>query len=270
MSTLWPLVLITFKEGIRNKVFYSISLVALLLVGANLLLCSMIPQNVGKVAVDMALSTISFTGLLLVLFMGINLVAKDMEKRTIYLVLSRPISRQRYMIGKFLGMTLLIVVAPCVLSLFASLSIFIMKSIYPAYFESFDWSLVLLSILFIIIMLNMLSALTFLFASFATSSFTTLMLTIISYIIGQSLTDVKAIVEAPQPVGIEVSRVTVKMVQTAYYLFPNLSLFDIKTQAAHGLSIPGSYIFWVIAYGVVYTCLTVAIASIIFRKKEML
>jgi Cu-processing system permease protein len=117
-------------------------------------------------------------------------------------------------------------------------------------------------------MLILLSALNFLFASFTSSSFTTLSFTVFAYIIGQALSDVKALVEAPQSLGIHLSSVTVKMVQAAYYVFPNLSLFDIKTQAAHGLSIPSVHILWVVAYGLVYTLLSVIIASIIFRKKE--
>jgi ABC-type transport system involved in multi-copper enzyme maturation permease subunit len=228
----------------------------------------MIPQDVGKVAVDMVLSAVSFTGLLLVLFIGINLLSKDLDRRTIYVVLSKQISRPQYVVGKFTGMAMLILATLFMLSLFAVVSLFTLKMIYPTSFQSFSWLSVLLALLFITLMLNMLSAISFLFASLTSSSFTTLILTIISYIIGQSLTAVKAIVEAPQAVGIHVSPISVKVVQFAYYLFPNLSLFDIKTQAAHGLSIPFPYIFWTVSYGVVYTCLVVTLAALIFRKKE--
>ena len=80
--------------------------------------------------------------------------------------------------------------------------------------------------------------------------------------------DVKALVEAPQAVGIKVSSVTVKVVQAAYYIFPNLSIFDIKLQAAHSLPISLSYIFWAVSYGVVYTALAIIVASVIFRRRE--
>lgn len=268
MITLWPVALITFKEGIRNRAIYGISILALLLLGASLLISSMTMQEVGKVAVDMALSTISFTGLLLVLFIGINLMAKDLDKRTIYMVLSRPISRSQYIVGKFLGTTFLILATIALVSFFAVLSVQSAKMMYPAYFLRFSWTMVLLSISFTTLMLILLSALSFLFASFASTSFVTVVLTIISYIIGQSVMDVKALVEAPQAVGIQVSPVTVKVVQAAYYIFPNLSLFDIKTQAAHGLAVSLSYIIWTVAYGLVYTSLAIIAASLIFRKKE--
>jgi Cu-processing system permease protein len=268
MTVLWPVAFITFKEGIRTRALYGISLLALLLLAANFLISDMIPQEVGKVAVDMALSAVSLSGLLLVLFVGINLMAKDLDKRTIYMVLSRPISRSQYIVGKFIGMVLLIVTTIAVLSIFAVGSVIMIKSLYPNYFGRFSLPLIFQALFFTTLMLILLSALSFLFASFTSTSFITLVLTVIVYIIGQSLSDVKALVEAPQAAGIKVSSITVKAVQGAYYLFPNLSFFDIKTQAAHGISIPLSSTVWIILYGLIYTVLSISLAALIFRKKE--
>lgn len=268
MSPLWPIAFITFKEGTRNRTFYGISLLAFLMMGAAFFISGMIMRDVGKVAVDMALSTVSFAGLLLVLFVGIDLMAKDLDKRTIYMVLARPISRQQYIVGKFLGISLLIATTVCILSLFGAVSIFLVKWAIPGYFPRFSWGPVLLAEAFIAMSLMLISALSVLFASFSSSSFITLILTTSSYIIGQSMSTVKSLVENPQTAGINVSPITVKLVQTAYYLFPNLSLFDIKTQAAHGLAIPMTYIFWTICYGIVYICLVIVFAAFLFRKKE--
>jgi len=268
MSMLWPIARITFKEGTRNRSFYGISLIALIMMGAAFLISGMVMRDVGKVAVDMALSTVSFAGLLLVLFVGIDLMAKDLDKRTIYMVLARPISRQQYIVGKFVGISLLIVVTVFLLSVFAAISISTIKWANPDYFPRFSWGPVFVAEAFIALSLSLLSALSFLFASFASTSFITLILTIISYIIGQSMSTVKTLVENPQTAGITVSPVTVKLVQVAYYLFPNLSLFDIKTQAAHGLAIPMTYIIWTLCYGIVYICLVIVFAAFLFRKKE--
>jgi len=268
MQLLWPIAMITFKEGIRNRSIYGISLLALLMLLANFIISDMVAQDVGKVAVDIALSAVSFSGLLLVLFVGINLMAKDLDRKTIYMVLAKPVSRSQYLIGKFFGMLLLIVSCLCILSLFAALSLLLIKLGHPKYFERFSWYLIGLSSLFTVLMLMLVTALSFLFASFTSTSFLTFILTVISYIIGMSLNDVKALVEAPQAVGITVSPVTVKVVQAAYYIFPNLSFFDIKTQAAHGLPVPASYIFGVVAYSFIYSAIVMTLACLIFRKKE--
>jgi ABC-type transport system involved in multi-copper enzyme maturation permease subunit len=200
---------------------------------------------------------------------GINLIAKDLDKRTIYTVLSRPISRSQYIFGKFFGMALLIVVTMSALSLMAMAAIVLLKTLHADYFTRFSWSLIALAVFFNMLMLILLSAISFFFASFTTSSFITLVLTMITYIIGQSISGVKALLESPaRDIGFTVSPVTLKLVQVAYYLFPNLSLFDIKLQAAHSLTVNSSFVLWSIVYGLVYIALAISLAALIFRKKE--
>lgn len=269
MNVLWPLALITFKEGVRNRALYGIALLAILMLAATQLVCGMIMRDVGKVAIDMALSAVSFAGVLLVLFVGINLMAKDLDRRTIYMVLSRPISRSQYVVGKFAGVSLLVLAATTFLGGAAILSIGLTKMLYPTFFASqFAWSVVLVALLLIGLMLVVLTAVSFLFASLTSTSFVTLVLTVITYFIGQSLSDVKALVEAPRLVGIEIPAVTVKLVKFAYYVFPNLSLFDVKTQAAYGLVLSASYLGWIVLYGVIYAAMMVTMAAILFRRRE--
>lgn len=264
----WPVAVVTFREGMRNRAMFGITLFALLSLGASLIISNMISHDVGKVSVDMALSTISLSGLLLVLFVGINLMAKDLDKRTIYMVLARPISRFEYLIGKFLGMVLLIVATVVLVGILAVGALALNKLWYPNYFPRFSWELVFWGILFTTLSLILLSALSFLFASFVSNSFVTLVLTVVSYLIGHGINDVKALVEAPKAVGIEVSPVTLKLVQGAYYAFPNLSLFDIKQQVAHGLAVPFAQVSWTLSYGLVYTLLVMVAAGLIFNRRE--
>jgi Cu-processing system permease protein len=268
MKALWPLAVITYKEGIRNRAIYGIFLLAMLLFAANFLISGMILQEVGKVAVDVALSAVSFSGLLLVLFVGINLLAKDLDRRTIYVVLARPISRSRYIWGKFAGMTLLIATAVGSLGGCALLSIYAVKWAFGDYFSRFSPLAVLWALALIAVMLVLLTALSFLFASFTSSSFVTLILTVISYMIGHGVAAIKTLVEAPETVGIEISETTARLIKVAYYLFPNFSLFDIKVQASHNLPIPWTYLAGALAYGVVYTGLAVTLAGLIFSRRE--
>jgi Cu-processing system permease protein len=266
MKRLWPLAFITFKEGTRNKAFYGISLLAVVLMGASFFISGLVMRDVGKVAVDLTLSTVSFAGLLLVLFVGIDLMAKDLDKRTIYMVLARPISRQQYIVGKFFGISLLVILTVFLLSVFAAITIGTIKWANPDYFPRFSWGPVFLAEAFIALSLVLLSALSFLFASISSTSFITMVLTMLSYIIGQSMSSVKALVESPH--DIPISEATIALVRVAYYIFPNLSLFDIKTQAAHSLAISSSYIFWTMMYGFVYIVLVITLAALLFTKKE--
>lgn len=268
MSGLWAVTVVTFREGIRNRAFYGISLIAMLLLAANLVVAGLVPQGVGKVAVDIALSTVSFAGLLVVLFIGINLVAKDLDRKTIYMVLSRPISRQGYIVGKFFGTAALVVAAVAVVGLFAAASIIITKLSFPTYFPRFAWDGVVLAIGYSALSLVLLTAVSLLFASFASNSFITLVLTVIVYVIGHSLSDVKALLEGGTQVAVDAAGPMVKVVQAAYYLFPNLSLFDLKMQAAHALPIPAAYLGWVALYGFGYSAFVLALAALVFSRRE--
>ena len=83
------------------------------------------------------------------------------------------------------------------------------------------------------------------------------------------MSGVKELIESPSSVlGFTVSPVILKLVKAAYYVFPNLSLFNIKLQAAHDLPVSASYVAWAVVYGVVYICLSITLAALIFRKKE--
>lgn len=268
MKPILALAMITLKEGIRSRSMYGISVFALLLLVANVLIASMMMQDVGKVAVDMALSTVSFVGLLLVLFVGINLVAKDLERKTIYMVLARSLSRSQYIWGKFLGIAALIVVSVITLGFFAATSIVILKLNYPLYFPRFSWLMFLLSLSLTAMSLIIITSLSFFFTSFSSTSFISLVLTIISYFIGTSIHEVKTLLEIPHDIADRSSPVVLYGVKIAYYLFPNLSLFDIKTHAAHGLTISTPYILWSFLYGIGYTAILLTISCYIFKKRE--
>lgn len=268
MKEIWSVAAITFKEGIRNRALFGILLLALVLLVANLLVSGMLMQQIGKAAVDIALSAVALSGLLVVLFVGINLMAKDLDKKTIFMVLSRPLSRAQYIWGKFLGLSLVLLVTLTMLGGAALLSILLVKLNNPTYFERFSWGAVLLALGSAAFGLEMLLALSMLFASFSTTSFITLIYTTVAYLAGHVIGDVKALVEAPQAVGIEVSVVTLRTVRAAYYLIPNLSLFDLKQQAAHGLPIDPVYLGWSLLYGISYILLALTAAALIFNRRE--
>lgn len=268
MNAIWPLALITYKEGLRNRAFIGIAIFAVLLFLATLVVSGMIMRDVGKVTVDMALSALSLNGLLIVLFIGINLLAKDLDRRTIYAVLSRPISRGQYLWGKYLGLLLLLTVAMGLLSLFACGTIKVAMVFNPGYFPRFSWGMVLLAMSFTLVKLLLLTAVSFFFATLTSTSFITLVLTIVTYVIGQSLGTVKTLLESPAGVDLHVSPMMVWVVKVAYYLFPNLSFFDLGRQAAYALPVSPSYIALALGYGIIYIVLLLLVGSFCFRRRE--
>ncbi|MGB4600083.1 MAG: ABC transporter permease subunit [Trichlorobacter sp.] len=258
---------VTFLEGIRNKAVYGITLLAGLMMAFTVALSGMIMRDVGKVATDFALSTATFAALLVVLFVGITILARDMERKTVYLALSRAVPRSRYLLGRFSGLALLQSTI-MVLLLAASLATLLMiKQIYPTFFGSVSLWLVCLAHLFILLQMLLLTALSMLFSLVASSSFVTFLLTTLTWLIGSSTQEVKQMIEAAGPD--KVSPAVKLLVQLAYYLFPNFALFDLKATAAHGLAINTASLGFSLVYGLGYSIAVLSVAVVLFKRKEL-
>ncbi|MBI5048313.1 MAG: ABC transporter permease [Deltaproteobacteria bacterium] len=267
MTAVWSVALITFKEGIKNRIIFGIFIIALLLFAATTILTTLFMRDIVKVAVDLSLSTVSFAGLLTLLFIGVNLFGKDLDKRTIYMVISRPVSRSQYLIGKFLGIVLLSFVVVAFLGILSAIPVILSKRFYYYPEARFDWWIYFIAVIYIFIKLAIVSAIITLFASFTSNSFIALVLSLVAYIIGQSTESVRGLL-ASQVEKIDVSPILSYMVEIAYYVFPNISAFDLKTQAAHGLSINPSYIIWTALYAIFYMTIAVVIGTLAFKRRE--
>jgi ABC-type transport system involved in multi-copper enzyme maturation permease subunit len=117
------------------------------------------------------------------------------------------------------------------------------------------------------LMFVLVTSVIFFFSSFTSSTFLALGLTLVVYLIGQSVEDIKQFLAAGAE-GVAVSPLFSGMVTVAYYAFPNLAALDFKTQAAHGLPVTPSTVVWSILYGAFYTGVMIASAGWIFRRRE--
>lgn len=264
---LQAIIKVTFLEGLRNKAVYGISLLAGLVMAFTVVLCGMIMRDVGKVATDLALSTATFAALLVVLFVGITIQARDLERKTIYLALSRAVPRSRYLVARFLGLGLLQAFIMLLLLMASLVTLLLVKNMYGNYFGTVSLGLVALAHLFILVQMWLLTAVSILFSMVASSPFVTFMLTTITWLIGSSTQEVKQLVESAT--DLHVAPVTKALVKLAYYLFPNLALFDLKATAAHGLAIDLPRLGLSLVYGLGYSVAVLALAIILFKRKEL-
>lgn len=258
---------ITFLEGLRNKAVYGITLLAGLMMAFTIALSGMIMRDVGKVATDFALSTATFAALLVVLFVGITILTRDLERKTIYLALSRAVPRSRYLLGRFCGLCLLQATIMLVLLLASLATLLLVRQLYPSFFGTVSLGLVGLAHLFVLLQMLLLTALSLLFSLVASSSFVTFLLTTLTWLIGSSTQEVKQLIEASSPE--RVAPAVKALVWLAYYLFPNFALFDLKAAAAHGLSINASSIGFSLLYGLGYSVAVLSLSIVLFRCKEL-
>jgi ABC-type transport system involved in multi-copper enzyme maturation permease subunit len=259
---------IAFKEGIRNKALHGIVLIGIILFAFNIIFTGLFSWELGKVAVDMGLSVISLAGLIIIFFLGINSLSNDVERKTVYLILSRPITKANYLVGKYLGLALLIAVSSLVLAVFGAvsvrLSIYGSEGFLPA---GFSWATFLLAIVFQTLSLLIVLALSVLWVTIASHPFTALLLSLISYFVGQNLENVINIISSSRLLAGNTA--LIKILDLISWIFPNLAAFDLKTTAAYGLPLSSSYLSFTAGYGITYIVACLALATAVFNRREL-
>ena len=268
MKHVWLITHITFKEAIRNRVLLGIFSLAIALCVANLIFTNMFAYDLGKVAVDVALSIMSITGLIIIFFMGIHLMAKDLDKLTVYMVLSRPIARWEYVIGKFFGLGLMIAVSVAILGVFAWGSVNIVAFNAPNYMPPcFSWLTFGIAMGYALLSLLITMALAVLFTCVTTSPFLAVIMTACSYFIGQNVALIRRMyLQAGDSSG---GWLFEKILEVISWIFPNLAAFDLKTTAAYGLPLQTSHVLWTGLYGITYIGLILIIAICVFQHREL-
>lgn len=244
----------TFKETSRNKislVFLGLAIVGILLTKA---VAYISPETEEKMVIDFGIFAIAFFGAIIAIFNGSSLIYKDLEKRTIYTVITKPIHRYQFVVGKFLGLLFSIV-----LSLSLLVVVFIMYCLYMKIPLSlaFFWA-----IIFIFIQICMIISISMVF-SLISSPLLSATFTLMFYIFGYCLEGLKDLVSLIEnPIG---QKITVYV----YNVLPKLFYLDFKYQASHGLSIPLNDLFFVGLYGLTYVVLFLFTAGLILEKKEL-
>ncbi|MBE9180733.1 ABC transporter permease [Oculatella sp. LEGE 06141] len=245
-----------FREVIRDRILYLVGFFALLLIAATALLPEVAAGNEAKITRDLGLAAISLLGLVIAVFVGTGLVNKEIEKRTVYVLIAKPISRIEFVVGKHLGLTAVLAVL-----ILAMTAIYI--GVLTAYQIAYPLSSILLASLYILLELALITAVAILFGVFTSSLLATL-LTFAVYLMGHFSRDLVALGNlADNPT---IQRVT----QSLYLVLPDLSRFDLKNQAVYGVQLLPSPTELVgsAAYGLLYIVLLLAIAVAVFSRRE--
>lgn len=268
MSNIFLIARITFKECIRNRALYGIFFLGLLLFTANIIITAMFSWELGKVAVDVGLSVVSFSGLIIIFFLSINALSNDLDRRTIYMILSRPINRSQYILGKYTGLGLIILLSSTILGICAALSFKLATAGHEAFIPMhFSWPVFFLGLTYLSLSLLVLLAISFLWVSITTHPFTAVLLSMLSYFIGQNVENVKNMIIKSQM--FEDNVLLIKVTEFISWVFPNLAAFDLKTSAAYGLPVNASYLSAVAAYGLSYIGICLILTIMIFQRREL-
>ena len=217
----------TFKESVREKVLYSLIVFALLLIGAAILVGSISVGIQQLILVNLGLTSISLIGLLMAIFIGIGLVSKEIERRSINNILSKPVRRAEFIVGKYLGLLLTLAVNASVMTAGLYLALLYQKG----RFGRGDLG-ALEAVYLIMLELALVVGVALLFSCLSTPALSALY-TFAVFIIGSFSSDIRLF-------GQESRSPAVQAVTTGlYYLLPNFKNFNVISQAAHGELVPG-------------------------------
>ena len=246
----------TFREAVRDRVLYNLVLFVLIITGAAIFIGELSGGQERKIIVDLGLSAMLLFGVFIAIFVGVGLVYKEIERHTVYAIFSKPVGRGEFLIGKYLGLCLTLLVNLAIMGAGVSLALI---------YISRGWDPLALSIwpaiLLIYVELMILTGVALLFSSFSSPALSAL-LTFFVFIIGHFSKDLKSLS------GSIPSRPARYLFAGLYYLLPNLSNLSFITPAAHGLRPHFAEVAVIVLYSIIYIAVILAAATMIFRRRN--
>jgi ABC-type transport system involved in multi-copper enzyme maturation permease subunit len=247
----------TFREAVRDRVLYNLVLFALMMIGAAILVGQISIGIERLVIINLGLSAISIFGLVMAVFIGVGLVHKEMEKRTLYTLLAKPIRRSEFLVGKYGGLLLTLLVNTSFMALGLAAALYYVGR---PFVESDAW--ILVAIYFILLEFALVTALALFFSCFSSPMLSALF-TLGIYVTGVFGTDIRDFGEFTKNPALKVAA------GALYYLVPNFHNFNVIAAVAHGELIPAALIWQNTLYAILYVTLVLAAASAVFSRRNL-
>lgn len=251
---IWAIAANGFREVIRDRILYVIGFFAIFLALALRLLPEISVGADGKIFLDLGLAATSLLGAIVAIFVGTGLINKEIEKKTVLVLIPKPISRTEFIVGKHLGLSAVLAV------MIAIMTIIYLGMLYWAKI-SFSLSSILLSQAFLFLELAVLTAVAILFGVFTSSILATLFSFGI-YFMGHISKDLLKLGAITKNENIET------LTKSLYLVLPNLERFNLKNDAVYGLLPASSELFSTLLYGILYVVFLLTLANLIFARRQ--
>jgi len=244
----------TFKEAVRDRILYTLLIFALFMIGSSALLASLSTGQDAKIIQDLGLSCISIFGTLIAVFLGIGLVYKEIEKRTLYVLISKPIHRAQFILGKYLGLALVLLTNVAIMGT----GLLLLSRIYLG---EWPWRL-LVALAFTLLELLVITGLAILFSSFTTPTLSAIF-TLSLFLIGHLSPDLRLFAGR---FGRPAARL---LIELFYYLLPNFRHFHFESLIINGFLPDGIVLFQSACYGLLYGAALLLLAMLAFARKDL-
>lgn len=257
MRNVWVVATNTFREAVRDRVLYNLVFFALLMMGAAILVGQISIGIEQSVIVSLGLTAISVIGIFIAAFIGVGLVSKEMDKRTLYALLAKPVQRWQFLLGKYGGLVVTLAVNTAAMAVGLYVALWLVK--HPL--EKSDWY-VLVAVYLIWLKLALIVALAMLFSCF-TTPFLAILFTAGIYIAGLYAEDLRTMQ------AMDLTPTTMKFLRGISYALPNFENFNVMGAVAHSRGIPATLVWQDTAYAILYAAIVLAGSAIIFARRNL-
>lgn len=244
----------TFREAIRDKVLYNLVLFVILITACAVLLGDLTDGQEARTIVNIGLNAMLLFGVFISIFVGVGLVSKEIEKRTVYAIFAKPVSRTEFIVGKYFGLCLTLAVNVAIMGVGVALALFYVGG---GKLAMTIWG----GIGLIFLELAIVTAVAIVFSTFSSPSLSAL-LTFLIFIIGHLSASLRDLAEG---IG---SRTAAIVFGLIYYLFPNLAHFSFRSESAAGMLPNGTMVAAAIGYAIVYSAIMLFVAVMIFNRRN--
>jgi ABC-type transport system involved in multi-copper enzyme maturation permease subunit len=266
MKVIGAIAINVFRESVRDKVLYNLVFFAVALIAVSYLLSQLTAGQDIKIIKDIGLAAMSLFGLFIAVFIGIGLVSKEVEKRSIYALLAKPIRRQEFVAGKYAGLMLTLLVNLAVMAVAYYGVLGAVAWLDGAWFRP-HWGApavdpaLLKAIFMIFLQLAIVTALALFFSTFS-SPMLAAALTFGLYAVGHFNADLRNFETVVD------SKPVVYVARALYYLLPNFAPLDIKNEVVHAVPVPTAYLLLNTAYSLVYISILLSASTFVFSRRD--
>jgi ABC-type transport system involved in multi-copper enzyme maturation permease subunit len=251
----------TFRETVRERVLYNLLVFAGLMIVSGLVLGQLSIHQDTKIVKDLGLATMELFGTAIALFIGVGLVGKEIERRSLYPLLAKPLGRVEFLAGKFLGLSFTLLVNTCVMGAGLYLTLFLTALKYTKRSLIPD-ALLLQAILAIYLGLLVVVAAALLFST-VTSSTLAAVFTFAVVLVGRFADVIHNMRDV-------VPGAPAWLLQALYYALPNFANFDLKARVVHGNPVGAGDLFLIAVYACAYCGVLLGLATAVFRRRDLL
>ncbi len=243
----------TYREAVREKLLYNLFAFSTLMILSSIVLAKMHLGYDERIYYDVGLAAIAFFGVLIAIFVGINLVYRELAQKTVYTMLAKPVHRWEFVVGKYAGLVSLLALEVGMMAALFMLVVWYKDTQFPIQ--------LLYAIGLIFMELVLITAVALFFSSF-TTPYLAAMFTVGLWIIGHLLTDIRDFGNLPDAEGIR------PITQALYWGLPNLDRLDLKGPAAAGQVIELGTVLSRALYALLYSTLLLVGAAALFQRRD--